>query len=287
MRGKRENVGGPFPEGRQHDRKDAEAVVEILPEDALGHQALEIPVRRRDHTHVHGDGLRPPDPLERPLLQYPEELALQGVGHLTDFVKEQGTSMRQLEAPPPLAHGPGEGPFLVTEQLALQQGLGQGGAVHGDEGLLGPRTPVMDGPRHQLLSRPRLARYKDRRVRGRHRASQLQGGLHLAVPCDDLAEGEHGLGGLAESGRLVRHPPLFQDTPYAEAQLLGIGERLQQVVNRPHPHGLHGALDRSERRQDDHRGARIVALHLFQQLQAGDPGHLRDRSGRGESDAWR
>ena len=50
--GERENIGGPFPEGRQRDRKDAEAVVEILPEDTLRHQALEIPgilrsVRRR------------------------------------------------------------------------------------------------------------------------------------------------------------------------------------------------------------------------------------------------
>jgi hypothetical protein len=53
--------------------------------------------------------------------------------------------------------GAGERAPLVAEDLALEQRLGEGGAVDGDEGPPGPGTVVVDGAGHHLLAGPALA----------------------------------------------------------------------------------------------------------------------------------
>ena len=45
----------------------------------------------------------------------------------------------------------------VAEQLALQERVGKGPAVHGDEGTVAAGREGVDGPRHQLLARAALA----------------------------------------------------------------------------------------------------------------------------------
>src|SRR5207245_3140616 len=53
--------------------------------------------------------------------------------------------------------GVGEGALLVAEQLALEEGLGDGAAVHGDERLGGALRLHVDGARDQLLAGAGLA----------------------------------------------------------------------------------------------------------------------------------
>jgi hypothetical protein len=53
VRDQERDVLPALPERRDLDREDAEAVVEVGAEAALAHLALEVPVRRRDHPHVH------------------------------------------------------------------------------------------------------------------------------------------------------------------------------------------------------------------------------------------
>ena len=45
----------------------------------------------------------------------------------------------------------------MSEQLAFQKGVGNGGAVDGQEGRAGPLAVLVDGPRNQFLPRSAFA----------------------------------------------------------------------------------------------------------------------------------
>ena len=64
----------------------------------------------------------------------------------------------------------GERALLVAEQLALQQRLGQGGAVEADERPVPPRAARVDRPGDQFLADAALAADQHRRLRLGHAA---------------------------------------------------------------------------------------------------------------------
>src|SRR3546814_5240060 len=68
-------------------------------------------------------------PLEGAVLDRAQQLFLHGLAGRGDLVEEQAAAIGDLEAPAAPLHGAGEGPGLVTEQLGLQQALGQSRAV--------------------------------------------------------------------------------------------------------------------------------------------------------------
>ena len=78
------------------------------------------------------------DALELPLLEHAQELGLERERHLADLVEEQGAAVGHLELAGLARHGAGEGALLVAEELAFEQGLGERGAVDGDERLARP-----------------------------------------------------------------------------------------------------------------------------------------------------
>jgi hypothetical protein len=62
-----------------------------------------------------------------------------------------------------------ESPLLVSEELAFEQGRGNGGAVDNDERLLASRTFEMDSPSDQLFSRATLPPTRRVNRQGRYR----------------------------------------------------------------------------------------------------------------------
>ena len=72
--------------------------------------------------------------------------------HFADLVEEDGAAGGQFEQAAARIDGAGEGALLVSEQLAFEQGLGEGGDVDGDEGLAAPGGQRMEAPRDQLLA---------------------------------------------------------------------------------------------------------------------------------------
>ena len=148
-------------------------------------QRLQVAVRGRDQPHVGPDRLVAADPLERLLLQQPQDLGLERQRHVADLVEEERAAVALLELadPPPL--GAGEGTLLVAEQLALQQGLGDGGAVDGQERRLGPGAVLVDGARDQLLAGAALAGDQDGDVLGRDPADRLVDLEHGRAAADD------------------------------------------------------------------------------------------------------
>src|SRR5439155_515742 len=85
------------------------------------------------------------------VLQDAEQLRLHGRRRLADLVEEDGALARLLEEPAAVALGAGEGPAQVAEELALEERLGEGGAVLHQERRLRARAAVVDGARQELL----------------------------------------------------------------------------------------------------------------------------------------
>ncbi|MNN22499.1 hypothetical protein D3C81_1358580 [compost metagenome] len=154
---KQGNIVAALAQGRRLDGEYVEAIVEIFAKTLGADHRLQIPVGRRYDTHIGLDGLAATDPVEQSLLQHPQQLDLHRQRHVTDLVEEQGTPLGQLEAAATGGDGAGEGPFLVAEQLALQELRRNGAAVDGHEGAGAAGRELVDGAGHHLLAGPGLS----------------------------------------------------------------------------------------------------------------------------------
>jgi hypothetical protein len=110
--------------------------------------------------------------------QHPQQPGLQAQRHVADLVEEQRAAVGRLDQP---ALGPrpgaGEAAGQVAEQLALDQALGDGRAVDGDEGLRAALAGGVQGLGEVFLAAAGLAgdQQADRAV------DQARGALDLAV----------------------------------------------------------------------------------------------------------
>jgi hypothetical protein len=77
MTGQHRNIFAAFAQGRQHDRKHVQAVVEVVAEEAVGDHLRQVTVRGRHQAHVNPDRPRAAQALELLLLQGTEQLRLQ------------------------------------------------------------------------------------------------------------------------------------------------------------------------------------------------------------------
>ena len=80
---------------------------------------------------------------------------------------------------------PVNAPFLVAEERALDELLGNGGQVHRDERCVRPARLAMDQPREQLLSGAALAEDEHGRRDLRDLLHQLHDGARAAAGADD------------------------------------------------------------------------------------------------------
>src|SRR5688572_3231374 len=95
--------------------------------------------------------------------------------------------MSQREAAVAPGQRAGERAALVAEQLALEQSLGERGAVQLDEGARGPRTLLVDGLGNELLAGATLTGDEYGRPRWRDLIDHLEQALHLRAIADDVA----------------------------------------------------------------------------------------------------
>jgi hypothetical protein len=92
------------------------------------------------------------EPLELALLQDAQELGLKVEGQVADLVQEQRATVGQLEASLLPREGAREGPLLVSEELALDERAGEGGAVHPHQGTGLATTAAVKGTGDELLA---------------------------------------------------------------------------------------------------------------------------------------
>src|SRR5438093_2505925 len=151
------DVPAALAQRREPDREDTQPVVEVRAEAAFARRLREVAVARRDHAHV---DLPLAVAAHRPhlaVLQHAQELRLDGGARLAHLVEEERPPVGLLEEAAPRPLGPGEGAAYVAEELALEEPLGQRGAVLSEEGAARARAMIVEGPREELLPGPGLA----------------------------------------------------------------------------------------------------------------------------------
>jgi hypothetical protein len=120
------------------------------------HEAHQVLVGGRDHTHVH---------VERPItaqtanfttVEGTEQFGLHGTAHLGNLVQKQRCLVGEFQEPVPATASAREGSPLVAEQLGFQQLVGKRRTVDGEERQVTPSAGGMDGTGSQFLPAPAL-----------------------------------------------------------------------------------------------------------------------------------
>src|SRR4051794_14625108 len=237
---------------RQAERKDVEAVVQILAQLSGLHRFGRIDVGRGDDADV--DRLFGPaaEAAELPLLQHAQQLHLRRRRHLADLVQEQRPAIGELEAALAAIGGAGERALFVAEDLALEQGLRNRGAVDRDEREAGARAELMNRLRDELLAGTRLTGDEHRCTRRRRLLDHLVDLPHLRAVADDRAEGAVLAQLAAQRLHLAHRLEPFDDLVEENLQALNV-DRLGEVVVGAFLDRLDRGLDRSLRREQQRR----------------------------------
>ena len=130
-----------------------------------------------DDAHVDRDFAAPAQALDHALLQDAQQLGLQRHGRSPISSRNRVPPLASSILPDGLLGGAGEGALLVAEQFGFQQGLGDRGAVDGDEALAGARRQFVHAARQHLLAGAGFAEQQHRGIGGRdlfHGAADLQ-----------------------------------------------------------------------------------------------------------------
>ncbi len=160
----------------------------------------------------------------------------------------------------------------MAEELALQQRLRDGGAIHGHEGPFAAQAVVMDGLGRQLFPCPAFAGDEDIRRAVRHAADQLEDLLHRLALAENLMEAVFLVDGSAELADFATQRRFAQRLFHRQDHFIRL-HRLDEIVIGPELHGLNGALHRPEGGHQDHIDIRIGALDLRQQFVSLHAGH--------------
>ena len=150
----RRHILPPLPQGRDLQGHHGQPVVQVFAEPADRDLGLQVAVGGGDDPDIHLHPGRPADPLETLLLQGADDLALGLKRHVGHLVEQQGAAMGAFQHPGPARRGQRIGAGFQAEQLLLEAGRVQGGAVQCDEGAIGPARARMDHPRRHFLARP-------------------------------------------------------------------------------------------------------------------------------------
>jgi hypothetical protein len=134
----------PLPERGHADGKGIEAIVGIAPERAGTHRAGQVSVGGAHHPEVGGQRLDRADPAVGAGLQQAQQLRLHRGGQLADLVEVEGAAACRLHEARLAVARARERPFLVAEQLALEERLGEPRAIHRHEGAVGARAGMTD-----------------------------------------------------------------------------------------------------------------------------------------------
>src|SRR4029450_2340134 len=146
-----------LPKRRQAKREDVEPVVEVFPQ-LTGLNRFEwsdiggcggAKLHRLPGGHTQGR--------EQALLQNTQKFHLGLRRHLADLIEKQSSPIRELKASLTPIGGTGKRPFLVPENLALEQRLRNRRAVDRHEWKGCPRAELVDGLSNELLARSGVA----------------------------------------------------------------------------------------------------------------------------------
>ena len=154
----------PLAQRRQADRRDIDAVVQVLPKQALPNQLPQVVVGRGDDPDIGTDRHAAADGRELALLKHAQEPGLRVDRHVADLVEEQRAALRLLEPPHAARGSPGERALLMAEQLALDQLARDRGHVDCDERAASALAEIVQSAGYQLLAGAAFAHDRHREV---------------------------------------------------------------------------------------------------------------------------
>ncbi len=263
-------VFAALPQWRQGERDHVQTVVKILTKTPRLDLHQGIPVGGADEAHVHRLHLAAADPLQGTGLDEAQQLALQVEIHLADLVEEQGATVRQAGRPLAIPLGAGERSLHMTEDLALHQIVGNGGAVERDEGLTPARTALVDGLGTHLLAGAALPRDEHGRLARRRALYDAIDSLHRHGGADEARKGA-ALEVLPILGHQRAELLVLEGVARRGTQPLAI-ERLGQEIEGTAAHRLHRHVHRAVGGDHHHRAGQLLLGDL---LQYGHAGHVR------------
>ena len=127
--GERELVLAAFPQRRHPERDDREAVVEVVAKDVPLDGRFHVEIRGGQDADVDRDVAVVPDAADLKLLERAQDLRLGRHRHGADLVEKERSALGFLEQAAPRVRGPDEGAAHVSEELALDEVVGDSGAV--------------------------------------------------------------------------------------------------------------------------------------------------------------
>jgi len=157
----------------------------------------------------------------------------------------------------------------VAEEFALNEGVGDGGAVDAYEGAGSAMAAQMDCHGDQFLACAGLAGDQDGAFGGSHPVDARIDILHDGT-CADHAVAVHDLGG--HPAVFLLQPPPSQGAFHSQQHPFQI-DRLFEKIERPQPGRLDGTVDRGMAGDDHQRQARRQIGRLFEHLHAIQTGH--------------
>ena len=260
MARERRDVVLAIAQGRQLDHDDIDAIEQILAKPAGAHLGLEIARGGNQHARVHAARLLIAYAPDLTLLQHPQQLCLQADRQLADLVEQERAAARLLEQPGFVAGRPGERAAHVTEQLGLEQGLGDRRAVDADEGFARARAGAMNGARDHFLAGAALTGDEHRRVVLGDPRDERQCPPHGRTLGDETALGGSRGQLRSEAGHFLPQSLPLLRLAQGEHDLVR-AERLGEIVVRAFLHrGNRGVFAAVGAHHDDERIAAALAV---------------------------
>src|ERR1019366_4129287 len=105
-----------------------------------------------------------------------------------DLVEQQGSALGQLEASSAALDRTGECALFVAEDLALDQGFGNGRAVDGHKGFRFARAESVNGACQKFLAGPALSGDQNGGGAGSHHLDESEDLLHFLGGADQRSQ---------------------------------------------------------------------------------------------------
>ena len=121
----------------------------------------DVPIGSCNEPDIDSKFLIPTHSAKGPVLQKTQELGLEGAAHIADLVQEDRSPIRFLHPTQLESNGTGESAFFMSEQLAFEQGLRDGGTIDPDVRLVTTHAEAVDRPGDQFLSGTALTEDED------------------------------------------------------------------------------------------------------------------------------
>jgi hypothetical protein len=153
MLDERRNVLAALAKRRDLHADDVQPIKEIVAEAPFLHCLVEALIRGGDDAHLHFDRVARADGKDLLLLDRTQELHLQVERQVADLVEEDRAAAGALEKPLLVVDRARERTTQMAEQLAFQEILGDGSAVHGQSAVAGLAEVVDRARDHSLHSR--------------------------------------------------------------------------------------------------------------------------------------